>query len=97
MSERVSGRMSAQKAKSLSVFVPVAAVLVLSAVLATPGLAAYACGDDSCKDKDKDKDKNKKITICHKDKDTITISKNAWEAHKDHGDYKGPCKDKKDY
>lgn len=42
-------------------------------------------------------DKDKKITICHippgnaKNKHNITISINAWEAHKAHGDTLGPC------
>lgn len=40
---------------------------------------------------------NNKITICHippgnpKNAHTITISTNAWPAHKGHGDYLGPC------
>ncbi len=34
----------------------------------------------------------KKVTICHKGKNTITISVNAWPAHKRHGDTVGPCK-----
>lgn len=34
---------------------------------------------------------NKKITICHKDKETISISVNALQAHLDHGDKIGPC------
>lgn len=33
----------------------------------------------------------KKITICHDGKNTITISVNAWPAHKKHGDTLGPC------
>lgn len=33
----------------------------------------------------------KKITICHKNKVTITVSVNAWPAHKRHGDTTGPC------
>jgi hypothetical protein len=33
----------------------------------------------------------KKVTICHKGKKTITISKNAWPAHKRHGDTLGTC------
>lgn len=32
-----------------------------------------------------------KITICHKDMETITISRNALQAHLDHGDKIGPC------
>jgi hypothetical protein len=32
-----------------------------------------------------------KITICHKEKNTITISPNAWPAHQAHGDSCGPC------
>jgi hypothetical protein len=85
--------MSTPKAKSFAVFVPVGAVLVLSAMLATPGLtampAAYAC-DSGKPDCEPDKE-NKKIKICHKGK-TITVSENAWKGHEGHGDYKGPCK-----
>ena len=33
----------------------------------------------------------KKITICHKGKNTITVSVNAWPAHLRHGDTEGPC------
>lgn len=33
----------------------------------------------------------KKVTICHKGKNTITISVNAWPAHQRHGDTEGPC------
>jgi hypothetical protein len=33
----------------------------------------------------------KKVTICHKNKVTITVSVNAWPAHKRHGDTIGPC------
>jgi hypothetical protein len=33
----------------------------------------------------------KKITICHKNKETITISINAWPAHQRHGDTIGRC------
>ena len=109
MSESVNT--STQKVKSLSVLIPTAAVLVLSAMLATPWLAAvpaYADGssndkcdkkfDDKCKDKEKKK--KGKVTICHvppgnpDNAHTITVSRNALDAHLDHGGYKGPCKDK---
>ena len=33
----------------------------------------------------------KKVTICHKGKNTITVSVNAWPAHLRHGDTEGPC------
>ena len=33
-----------------------------------------------------------KITICHKKKNTITISVDAWPAHQAHGDTMGACK-----
>jgi hypothetical protein len=33
----------------------------------------------------------KKVTICHKGKNTITVSVNAWPAHKAHGDTVGAC------
>ena len=32
-----------------------------------------------------------KVTICHKEKNTLTISKSALQAHLDHGDTLGPC------
>lgn len=32
----------------------------------------------------------KKVTICHKGK-TITVSVNAWPAHRAHGDHEGAC------
>jgi hypothetical protein len=78
MSEDLNTDTSTQKVKTLSVFIPTAAILVLSAMLATPWLAAvpaYAGGDDDddkCK-KDKKDDKckkdddkkKKKVTICH--------------------------------
>lgn len=34
---------------------------------------------------------DKKITICHKGEETISVSKNALQAHLDHGDKIGPC------
>lgn len=40
---------------------------------------------------------HKKITICHKpgrNQETITVNCNAWPAHKAHGDYRGPCRDR---
>ncbi|MGQ0791834.1 MAG: DUF7467 domain-containing protein [Nitrosopumilaceae archaeon] len=46
---------------------------------------------------DDDDDDDKKFKICHipqgnpGNAHTITISKSAWEAHKEHGDYKGKC------
>jgi hypothetical protein len=101
MSEGFNTDTSTQKVKTLSVFIPTAAVLVLSAMLATPWLAAvpvYAGGDDEC-DKDKDKDKckddkkNEKVPICHvppgnpDNVHLITISENAVNAHLAHGDF----------
>jgi len=38
-----------------------------------------------------------KATICHKDLDTITIDKNAWPAHKKHGDVWGSCNNYRKY
>lgn len=32
-----------------------------------------------------------KATICHKEKNTITVSANAWPAHEGHGDTEGAC------
>jgi hypothetical protein len=90
------------KAKSLSAFVPTAAVLVLSAMAAAPLLSAmptaYADGyDDKCekdkkgKDKkeckeDKKKDKDK-FKCKHKNDKWITVgSESAKKAHENHGD-----------
>jgi hypothetical protein len=39
---------------------------------------------------DADQD-GEKITICHKEKNTISISVDAWPAHLAHGDTEGPC------
>jgi hypothetical protein len=101
MSEGLNSETSTtQKVKTLSVVIPTAAVLVLSAMLATPGLAAvpaYAGGDD----KDDKKKDNDKVTICHfppgnpDNAHTITIGKPALKAHLAHGDTIGPCDDKK--
>jgi hypothetical protein len=40
-------------------------------------------------DDEGDSDGDQKITICHKGKNTLTISINAWPAHQAHGDTKG--------
>jgi hypothetical protein len=82
------------KSNSLAV---IATGIVLSAALATPWLstipAAYADGDN-------DDDGNGKVTICHippgnpDNAHTIRVSEYAVDAHLDHGDYKGECKEK---
>ena len=41
---------------------------------------------------DEGEDDGQKITICHKKKNTISISVNAWPAHQAHGDTMGACK-----
>jgi len=49
----------------------------------------------AAEDDDDDDDgttEEQKITICHKKKNTITISINAWPAHQAHGDTMGACK-----
>jgi hypothetical protein len=76
----------------------IATGIVLSAALATPWLstipAAYADGDND------DDDGNGKVTICHippgnpDNAHTIRVSEYAVDAHLDHGDYKGECKEK---
>ena len=35
---------------------------------------------------------NQKVTICHKGKNTISVSLDAWPAHQAHGDTMGACK-----
>jgi hypothetical protein len=72
--------------------------LVLSAALAMSWLstipATYADGDND------DDDGNDKVKICHippgnpDNAHTIRVSENAVDAHLDHGDYKGECKEK---
>jgi hypothetical protein len=42
-------------------------------------------------DDDTTDDSGEKITICHKGKNTLTISIDAWPAHEAHGDTKGAC------
>jgi hypothetical protein len=45
--------------------------------------------------------KRGKVTICHvppgnpDNAHTVTVSRNALDAHLAHGDYKGPCKDRR--
>ena len=61
-------------------------VLLFACALAAPGAIVQG------KDNDKDKDK---ITICHGNgsaRHTITVSESAWDAHRSHGDYRGPCR-----
>ena len=88
--------MSTSKAKTLAVFVPVSAVLMLSALLATPWMSAmptaYADGSGG--------NNNGKVTICHippgnpDNAHTIRVSENAVDAHLAHGDTLGKCPDK---
>jgi hypothetical protein len=47
--------------------------------------------DDDDGEDDDAGDGDQKITICHKKKNTITISINAWPAHQAHGDTMGAC------
>jgi hypothetical protein len=93
--------MSRPKTKSLAAIVPIATGLVLSAVLATSWLstipATYATGDDG----DDDGDDNDKVKICHippgnpDNAHTISVSENAVDAHLEHGDTLGKCKEHK--
>jgi hypothetical protein len=89
--------MSRPKANSLAV---IATGIVLSAALATLWLstipATYATGGHD----DDDDDDNDKVKICHippgnpDNAHTIRVNENAVDAHLDHGDYKGECKEK---
>jgi hypothetical protein len=45
-------------------------------------------GDESAGDDPE----GQKVTICHKKKNTLSISANAWPAHQAHGDTMGACK-----
>jgi len=82
-------------------------VVLLSAfALAAPGAMVH--GKDNNKNKDKkeqksddrrddrhDDDRNDKVTICHGNgsaRHTINVSESAWDAHRSHGDYRGPCR-----
>jgi len=79
--------------------------LVLSAELATPVLstipATYSTGsDDDDHDGGNGGDDDGKVTICHippgnpDNAHTIRVSENAVDAHLDHGDTLGECKEK---
>ena len=80
--------------KQLITALTLATILLTGAFNLTP--LAYSTGwnhDDDHNDDDDDK----KFKICHippgnpENAHTITISKSAWEAHKEHGDYKDKC------
>ena len=89
--------MSRLKANSLVV---IATGIVLSAALATPWLstipATYADGGHDGGNGGNDNDK---VTICHippgnpDNAHTIRVSENAVDAHLDHGDTLGKCKE----
>lgn len=34
-------------------------------------------------------------TICHNDKRTLTIAADDWAEHRAHGDYRGPCRERR--
>ncbi len=63
--------------------VSTAAALAVFAALGGVGLASVAVGVAQYQ--------YGKVTICHKGKNTISISVNAWPAHAAHGDTEGPC------
>jgi hypothetical protein len=66
--------------------------VVLFVVLGGVGLAqsAVALAEDRSGHRGQNQD-DKKIVICHKGKNTISISVNAWPAHQRHGDTEGEC------
>ena len=85
---REGNRKTRRIAASMSVFVAV----ILFAALGGAGLAQtaialvqYQYGHGA------QYQYGKKITICHKGKNTISISVNAWPAHLRHGDAEGRC------
>jgi len=49
--------------------------------------SASDCGDHPCGSKDD------KVNICHKEKMTLCVAKSSVEAHLNHGDHCGQCKD----
>lgn len=89
--------MSPLKSKRLAI---IATGIVLTAALATPWLstipAAYATGGHDGGNGGNDNDK---VTICHippgnpDNAHTIRVSENAVDAHLDHGDTLGKCKE----
>jgi|SRR5918998_435598 hypothetical protein len=101
--------MSTSKARSLAIFVPVGAVLIISAFMAAPWMSAiptaYAAGScDPRYDKNCPPDNgnnNRKVTICHippgnpDNAHTIRVSENAVDAHLAHGDTLGKCPTRK--
>lgn len=88
-----------------SIRIVIAFAVAIGLLVGTAGVAV-AGGNEKPNDGDKNHDKhkngdssNKKVTICHVppgnpgNAHTITVSKNALDAHLAHGDYKGPCKE----
>jgi hypothetical protein len=65
--------------------------LLAAVILVALGAMAYAATDRGTSSAAQYQYGNKKVTICHKGKNTITISINAWPAHKAHGDTVGAC------
>ncbi len=53
-------------------------------------------GHDDENDDRHDDENNDKVNICHKDRKTISVSKNAIPAHLKHGDVLGVCSDEHD-
>jgi hypothetical protein len=71
-----------------------AALVLASAAIAAPAAPA----DGKGKEKDQGKDDGRgKIMICHippgnpANQHTISVGAPAWNAHRRHGDHRGPC------
>jgi len=83
--------------KQLITALTLTTILITGAFNLTP--LAYSTGWNHDDDND---DNDKKFKICHipqgnpENAHTITISKSAWDAHKEHGDHKGECNDDQD-
>ncbi len=69
--------------KSLRYFLVVASLSTLAVACADPFSAR------SYRDHDGDQ---AHATICHQNKRTINVPAEEWQAHRDHGDYRGPCR-----
>ena len=83
--------------KQLIIAIALITILITGAFNLTP--FAYSTGWNHDDENDHD---DHKIKICHipqgnpNNAHTITISKSAWDAHKEHGDYKGKCNNDND-
>src|SRR5262245_36372611 len=79
-------RRSMKRQNRRTILAGLVSTILVGALAAAPGGVARAKGPIGPA-----QSQNGKITICHEGRNTITISANAWPAHKKHGDTLGPC------